>query len=109
MEINELPAEMLRQVLLRLSPSALKEAVMVSQLWRAVGEEPILWECFKVTVYSKEDITNLASRRLQRIQEIGISTRNWNTGDWEAFFLATMELACLKKIDGRINGIGNAF
>ena len=73
MEINDLPAEMLEQVHRRLPPSALKNAVLVCQLWRAVGEEPTLWKWCTVTVYSRVDIENLASRRLQRIQQISIN------------------------------------
>ena len=107
MEIGDLPREMLEKVHQWLPPSSLKKAVLVSQQWRKAGEHPVLWEWVKVTVYSQEDIVNLAIRRLQRIQDISINPDNWNTGDWEAFFKGLMKLKYLKKID-RLDWRGNA-
>ena len=64
MEISDLPDEMVGQVQQWLPRPALKEAVLVSRLWRKEGEDPSLWKWCKVTVYKRDDIDNLAIRRI---------------------------------------------
>jgi len=99
-KIDDLPAEKLVEVFQRLPPSSLKDAILVSRRWKNVGDYPALWKWCKVTVYSKEDVKNLGWGKLKKIREIRINPQNWDVDDFEAFFLVSMELRSLRKIDG---------
>ena len=93
-------AEMLKEVHRRLTPSSLKQAVLVDKRWKDVGQDPDLWEWCRVAVYRKEDIDNLSIKRLKNIKELLVSSDNWDAHDWEAFLRALEELSRLLKIDG---------
>jgi len=92
-KITELPPEILRRCFRSLAPPDLKSSVLVSEDWRAVGEDPSLWTWCQVTIRSREDLDKLSVRRLRKVQKISIKSReNLDANDWEAFLQAAVKL-----------------
>jgi len=99
-EIDGLPAEMLIRIFHCLPPRDRKKIVLVSKIWRDIGEDPTLWNWCRVVVRQKGDINSFSIRRLQQIQEICLNTGgNWEAGDWETIFEVVVRLPMLKKLD----------
>jgi len=100
-EINALPEEMMMRMFRQFPPRDLKMAVLVSRKWRTMGEDPSLWKWCRFIVRNRDDIRHLSIPRLQDIQEICVdSSANWQDGDLEAMFRASIMLPRLKEIVG---------
>ena len=70
-----LPAEVLHQIFLHLSPRDLQRAVLVCQLWREVGKAPVLWTwgVVRVTSINMASLPSLLARdRLQYVREVRV-------------------------------------
>jgi len=102
-EISDLPHEILMRCFYSLAPPDLKSCVLVSEEWRAVGEDPSLWTWCTVTIRSREDLDKLSVRRLRKIQRIRIEQgEDWGVGDREALLqdVAAKKYPKLKQICG---------
>jgi len=49
-EVNNLPVEVVLQIFNKLGLRDLSSAVLVSKLWRNIGQDPSLWKCFALRV-----------------------------------------------------------
>ena len=74
--LSELPQEILRIIVSYLPPKDLLPVVLVSQLWRELGENPSLWRGFILCI-RREHVRRieevLAIRRLKHLQRIKFS------------------------------------
>ena len=98
-EISDLPREILMRCFYSLAPPDLKSCVLVSEEWRAVGEDPSLWTWCTVTIRSREDLEKLSVRRLRNIHTIRIQgflgVDDWNDSLHD---IASKEYPKLKQI-----------
>ena len=74
--LSELPLEILRIIVTFLPPKDLLSLVLVSQLWKELGENPRLWRGFTLCI-RREHVRRieevLAIRRLKHLQRIKFS------------------------------------
>ena len=72
--IDLLPPEILVQIFKLLSPQDLKAAVMVSQKWKEVLEDPSIWTWAVIIIDTEEDIQKLNLSRLQTIKKVKVTS-----------------------------------
>ena len=99
-QIKNLPAEMMMRIFRLLSPQDLKMVVLVSKLWRKMGEHPSLWTWCSVRVANRSDLGKLGIRRLQQIESIHVRMRHWQTSDLEKLFQTLVKIPRLRNIYG---------
>ena len=108
MKLNDLPSEMLMRVFHWLPMRDLNMVVLVSRRWRSIGEDPSLWEMFRVMVRNIDQVNNLTIRRLQYVREICVLTdQTWQAGWLALFHTVVNHLPRLQSLDLSYNNLSS--